>query len=314
MINYKKLYGWTQIVSKPSAIRFMSNYGMPNWCSDKRIKSLFHKINTQKKFLKFHLSDICYNRSQIVDFSGLTNSIYNSIYQKYGEESGFIYNDEKVHSLYSIMANQIILLCFKEGRRDFEYHKNRKELDENFAIVRNMVGCIIIPFHEENIIYRSFNLINQLEYRDFNAIQTIDYYKNLINKNPDIINNFNNSPLLQEERELNSFQIDVMETALKMFLFIKTAKVIDLTFISDSSKKRIPYTGTQPSNQGVIEVDSFYDENISVLPFQVKGHFRNQPKKNEKGEWYKELIYIDSFMKQGYHRQATKLKIDNDLK
>lgn len=38
--------------------------------------------------------------------------------------------------------------------------------------------------------------------------------------------------------------------------------------------------------------------------FRVRGHFRLQPRKNEKGEWTKELIYINEFEKHGYHRQA----------
>lgn len=38
--------------------------------------------------------------------------------------------------------------------------------------------------------------------------------------------------------------------------------------------------------------------------FKVRGHFRLQPKKNDKGEWIKELIYINEFEKHGYHRQA----------
>lgn len=42
--------------------------------------------------------------------------------------------------------------------------------------------------------------------------------------------------------------------------------------------------------------------------FNVRGHFRLQPKKNENGEWIKELIYINEFQKYGYHRQAKILK------
>lgn len=42
--------------------------------------------------------------------------------------------------------------------------------------------------------------------------------------------------------------------------------------------------------------------------FKVRGHFRLQPKKNDKGEWIKELIYINEFEKHGYHRQAKILK------
>lgn len=33
-----------------------------------------------------------------------------------------------------------------------------------------------------------------------------------------------------------------------------------------------------------------------------------QPKKNDKGEWIKELIYINEFEKHGYHRQAKILQ------
>lgn len=38
--------------------------------------------------------------------------------------------------------------------------------------------------------------------------------------------------------------------------------------------------------------------------FKVRGHFRLQPKKDESGEWTKELIYINEFEKHGYHRIA----------
>ena len=42
--------------------------------------------------------------------------------------------------------------------------------------------------------------------------------------------------------------------------------------------------------------------------FKVRGLFRLQPKKNDKGEWIKELIYINEFEKHGYHRQAKILQ------
>lgn len=38
--------------------------------------------------------------------------------------------------------------------------------------------------------------------------------------------------------------------------------------------------------------------------FIVRGFFRLQNKKNEFGEWYKELIFVDSFIRHGYHRNA----------
>ena len=36
----------------------------------------------------------------------------------------------------------------------------------------------------------------------------------------------------------------------------------------------------------------------------VRGFWRMQNKKNDDGEWYKELIFVDSFVRHGYHRNA----------
>lgn len=41
----------------------------------------------------------------------------------------------------------------------------------------------------------------------------------------------------------------------------------------------------------------------------VRGFFRMQNKKNDEGEWYKELIFVDPFIRHGYHRDA---KIENE--
>jgi hypothetical protein len=55
-----------------------------------------------------------------------------------------------------------------------------------------------------------------------------------------------------------------------------------------------------------------FDETINVAgPFPVRGHFRKQQKKDAAGQWYHDLIYIDTFMKNGYHRKATMEKLEN---
>jgi len=62
-------------------------------------------------------------------------------------------------------------------------------------------------------------------------------------------------------------------------------------------------------------IDSTWFTNLVVSgAFGVKGHFRLQPKKDEKGEWTKELIWIKDFEKQGYHRRAKILNegIENE--
>lgn len=36
-------------------------------------------------------------------------------------------------------------------------------------------------------------------------------------------------------------------------------------------------------------------------------------KKNEMGQWYKELIFVNSFVRHGYHRNAKIEDNDNDI-
>lgn len=64
------------------------------------------------------------------------------------------------------------------------------------------------------------------------------------------------------------------------------------------------------SGQEVIVMDSkWFTKIINDNDIFVRGFFRLQNKKNDQGEWYKELIYVDSFVRHGYHRNA---KIDDN--
>ena len=65
-------------------------------------------------------------------------------------------------------------------------------------------------------------------------------------------------------------------------------------------KKVINQTG-----QEVIVMDSkWFKKIINDNDIPVRGHFRMQNKKNDDGEWYKELIFVDPFIRHGYHRNA----------
>lgn len=56
----------------------------------------------------------------------------------------------------------------------------------------------------------------------------------------------------------------------------------------------------------ILYLDSFwFTELVRSEGFSVRGHFRLQPKKKN-GEWTKELIWVDTFLKHGYHRRAQK--------
>lgn len=57
--------------------------------------------------------------------------------------------------------------------------------------------------------------------------------------------------------------------------------------------------------QEVIVMDSkWFRKIINDNDIPVRGYFRMQNKKNDEGEWYKELIFVDSFVRHGYHRDA----------
>lgn len=64
------------------------------------------------------------------------------------------------------------------------------------------------------------------------------------------------------------------------------------------------------SGQEVIIMDSrWFVKIINDNDIFVRGFFRMQRYKNEFGEWAKKLIFVDSFIRHGYHRNA---KIENE--
>lgn len=63
--------------------------------------------------------------------------------------------------------------------------------------------------------------------------------------------------------------------------------------------------------QKVIVMDSrWFRKIVNDNEIFVRGFWRMQNKKNEQGAWYKELIFVDPFVRHGYHRDA---KIENDI-
>lgn len=59
------------------------------------------------------------------------------------------------------------------------------------------------------------------------------------------------------------------------------------------------------SGQEVIVMDSrWFRKIVNNNEIFVRGFFRFQNKKDENGKWYKELIFVDSFVRHGYHRNA----------
>lgn len=94
----------------------------------------------------------------------------------------------------------------------------------------------------------------------------------------------------------------------KVITFKKYASV-DLEIIKPGEKKKVKdaEAGKVLNEMGIeaIMLDStWFREIIRNEGFKVRGHFRLQPCKNEKGEWTRKIIYIEEFEKHGYHRRA----------
>lgn len=79
--------------------------------------------------------------------------------------------------------------------------------------------------------------------------------------------------------------------------------------------KKVVHNGTEYTSTSNVPFEIFdskwFTEICSDKDFSVRGHFRLQPKKVN-GEWTKELIYINEFMKHGYHRKALIEKVKEE--
>lgn len=96
--------------------------------------------------------------------------------------------------------------------------------------------------------------------------------------------------------------------AVKKYIKVETIVIpkgkfsaVDGTPLEYIDKKKV----INNSGQEVIVMDSkWFRKIINDNDIYVRGFWRMQNKKNDLGEWYKELIFVDSFVRHGYHRNA----------
>lgn len=127
----------------------------------------------------------------------------------------------------------------------------------------------------------------------------------------DYMSNFKNLKKAQKEKkkslpamQMHGFAHMCIYTAFKAFVFLKTSEVYSKTYVPDSTPTFMRKRGFKPLNY--IQVDTTWDMNIDVnTPFPVRGHLVHQPCKVN-GEWTRKIIYVEQFMKKGYHRRAKK--------
>lgn len=96
--------------------------------------------------------------------------------------------------------------------------------------------------------------------------------------------------------------------AVKRFVKVETVIIpqgkftaVEGTPLEYVDKKKV----INQSGQEVIVMDSkWFRKIVNDNDIYVRGFWRMQNKKNDEGEWYKELIFVDSFVRHGYHRNA----------
>lgn len=105
---------------------------------------------------------------------------------------------------------------------------------------------------------------------------------------------------------LTNFLISYL--AVKKYVEVETV-VIPTGTVTKLDDTVLPYKTKEKvrndSGLEVIVMDSrWFRKIVNDNDIFVRGFFRLQNKKNPEGEWYKELIFVDSFVRHGYHRNA----------
>ena len=324
MIDYKKLVGWTSVVSNKKGLRLRFDKGTII-VSDVRQRSLWRAImHKNSPYMKFYVTPYTMRRVQAMELNDLHGNMFEYLRDKFYDETGFIFMEDGVHCLYHVGSDCIAMWIMKGTVKNALSGYRANNNGTLRMLLNTDYGCAIIPYQSDSIdiginstIDRMMTLakgsqkflLDDIERKQIMAMAK--YLGDCSNKADVILPRLRESGDFKYIAEDYDIRREAVERCIKAFVFIKTAKTVTETFIPTGSTSERPITPSDYTGKGVIKVDTFWDKEIDVIaPFQVRGHFRNQPKKNDKGEWIKEVIYIDAFMKSGYHRKSTKESIE----
>ena len=318
MINYKDNFILSFLEKK--AIRGFSSSSSCIFY-DKRIKEIFRKqLSENVQPVKYYFTDSTMKRVNVIDLTNCYPTKLGYLFDKYPNELGVcICKEDNIGFIYQIGLNDIKLIITSGTKRS-----GNTSIDEfgkvNYsAWLKTIVGSAIISFDSNSVAIMPNNTLSMIlngypeNANRESMLEILKIGKHIeklssIDKQLSDISKKDDPYIFNFVEDINIKTVKIWKS-IKMFIFLKTANVVDKTFISDS-KIGVKGNQTEKENEGIIVVDSTWDSSINVVnPFPVSGHFRYQPKKNEKKEWYKEVIYIDSFMKTGYNRRA---KIDTE--
>ena len=263
--------------------------------SDKQISSVFSNyLKHKQKKENFFFTKNSVERISNMDISKIEPKSLVFLGEKNNKEFSFCFLEkDNISFCYTIDVNSIKLIVFNGNKKTVTATQTESFNSNNFnytGLEKSIIGSAIINFHLNELTIIPTNALYYIKKENCPS----DYNKDLVkaSKSQDFLN------ALQQDFLIKN---DIIFLAIKAFVFLKTASVIDKTFISENKKYQIKSKiGVDKKSNDITVINSFYDESINVLnPFSVSGHFRNQPKKTGV-----EIIYIDSFMKKGYKRPA----------
>lgn len=267
----------------------------------KHSKILFSGFIENKNMKYFHITDTTKKRISNVPTEDITGGKLIDLKEK--TSSGLVFFNDGLHFLYLIRNNGVYLMSSRSE------HKRITD-DVDFYLSNMMSGFLYYDFFCDSSNCWINNVLDISKHKDHLLLKekkSMQILKNIIKDGE------KSNTLFEDYKSDYVAKFEDTKLCLQAFLFIHFAKVITTTRISEEFDSRTfseKIRNKTNSNIDIIQVDTLFDETMKVInPFSVSGHYRNQPVGFGRNET--KLIYIDSFMKSGYTRLATKEKINN---
>jgi hypothetical protein len=286
------------VIDKTKTLNFFSKKTFTGFCTS-HSKTLFSGFKNKENLKYFHITENTKKRIRNVPVNEITGNKLIDL----KPSKGIVYFNDGLHFAYLIRKNGVYIMTSKG--------KSKKKVnDPLFYTSEMMQGFLYYDFFSDTSTCYINNVLDFKNNKDTLLMKERDYllllqkiYKESENGNNEKLDLYNEDYMLKWNNT---------KLCLQAFMFIFFAKVIDTKRISQENDDRTiseKLKNKKIREIEIIEVDTFYDENISVInPFSVNGHYRNQP--FGKGRKETKMIYIDGFMKTGYNRTATKTKIN----
>lgn len=197
---------------------------------------------------------------------------------------------------------------------DHQLFRNYYNDNECGILLHKELGTVVYEFGDNTLYVWLF--------KDMNGISVLYNYFYL-KSNENNTRQIYCSPTLLDEPGFRGMSdlYSVVGNLLITYLAVKKYAKVETVIMPDKAMEVVEDTidgykhkemVKNESGQEVIILDSrWFVKIINNNDISVRGHWRLQPKKNEFGEWCRELIYINSFVRHGYHRNAKIEETEN---